>query len=61
VTLGLLSEEEARAARAELEVVIADIEARRGVFAETDHWREWKPDPSWPIPALPDGWDVLAT
>ena len=61
VTLGLLSEEDARAARAELERVIADIEARRGVFAETEHWRAWKPDPSWPIPLLPDDWHVLGT
>ncbi len=20
-------------------------------------WEEWRPDPSWPIPQLPDGWD----
>ena len=20
-------------------------------------WTAWRPDPSWPIPVLPDGWD----
>jgi predicted RNA-binding protein associated with RNAse of E/G family len=59
VQLGLLSEQDATVARAELESAIADIEARRGVFAEAEHWRTWRPDPSWPIPPLPDGWDVV--
>ncbi|MFC1900593.1 DUF402 domain-containing protein [Chloroflexota bacterium] len=22
-------------------------------------WENWQPDPSWPIPVLPDGWDVV--
>ena len=22
-------------------------------------WEDWKPDPSWPIPRLPEGWDVV--
>jgi hypothetical protein len=22
-------------------------------------WRDWVPDPSWAVPTLPDGWDVL--
>jgi len=22
-------------------------------------WEHWHPDPSWPVPVLPDGWDVL--
>jgi hypothetical protein len=22
-------------------------------------WEDWRPDPSWPLPALPDGWDVV--
>ncbi|HYG72601.1 MAG TPA: DUF402 domain-containing protein [Actinomycetota bacterium] len=24
-----------------------------------EDWPEWRPDPSWPMPRLPDGWDVL--
>jgi predicted RNA-binding protein associated with RNAse of E/G family len=22
-----------------------------------DDWENWRPDPSWPVPALPDDWD----
>jgi hypothetical protein len=22
-------------------------------------WEDWRPDPSWPMPALPDGWDAI--
>jgi hypothetical protein len=22
-------------------------------------WEEWRPDPSWQLPRLPDGWDVV--
>lgn len=24
-----------------------------------DGWESWQPDPSWPIPELPDGWNDL--
>ena len=57
VARGFLSAPRAAELRAELVSVITDVEAHRGVFAEP--WRSWRPDPSWPIPSLPDGWDVL--
>ena len=22
-------------------------------------WEDWRPDPSWPVPRLPEGWDVV--
>jgi uncharacterized protein len=22
-------------------------------------WEEWRPDPAWPLPRLPEGWDVV--
>jgi hypothetical protein len=22
-------------------------------------WEDWRPDPSWPVPQLPEGWDVV--
>lgn len=59
VELGYLTRAEADAARREGEAVIADLEARRRPFDE--HWRAWRPDPSWPIPTLPDDWHVLET
>ena len=24
-------------------------------------WTEWEPDPTWEVPALPDGWEQVAT
>ena len=56
VSLGLVDDPDA--VRAEGLAVIADIEARRRPFDEP--WRTWLPDPSWPIPSLPDGWDVVS-
>ena len=40
------------AVRAEAERVLADPPWPTG-------WEEWRPDPSWPPPALPPGWDVV--
>ena len=47
--LGLLDEAEVRA---EAERVLADPPWPTG-------WESWTPDPGWPIPRLPDGWDVV--
>ena len=38
--------------RRELERVLADPPWPTG-------WEEWRPDPSWPAPALPAGWDAV--
>jgi hypothetical protein len=54
---GVLTPAEADAVRREGEAVIEDIEARRAPFNEP--WPEWRPDPSWGMPTLPDDWDVL--
>lgn len=56
---GLLASARAAELRTELEEVIADLEARRGIWAEASSWRAWRPDPAWPVPCLPHGWDVL--
>jgi hypothetical protein len=50
--LGRFTPEEARAIRAEGERVIAAQPWPTG-------WEDWKPDPSWPLPRLPEGWDVV--
>jgi hypothetical protein len=47
--LGLLDGDEVRA---EAERVLAAPPWPTG-------WEAWRPDPSWPAPALPDGWDVV--
>jgi hypothetical protein len=33
--------------------------ARRGAPPFLDRWENWRPDPSWPVPDLPDGWDEI--
>lgn len=42
-------------------------EAERGLRRLIDHeppfdreWSDWRPDPSWPVPELPHGWDRVA-
>jgi hypothetical protein len=49
---GRLTAEQARAIRTEGERVIAERPWPTG-------WEDFRPDPSWPVPALPDGWDRM--
>ncbi|HTJ32558.1 MAG TPA: DUF402 domain-containing protein [Dactylosporangium sp.] len=50
------SAEQAAGIRAEGERVAADVEAGRFPFDGT--WLDFRPDPSWPVPRLPQsGWD----
>jgi hypothetical protein len=57
VELGPFTKPQGAVIRAEAESVIADVEARRAPFDQP--WPDWRPDPSWPIPALPADWDRL--
>ena len=47
--VGLLDEAEIRA---DAETVLAERPWPTG-------WEEWRPDPAWPLPALPAGWDAV--
>ncbi|SIR00368.1 hypothetical protein [Micromonospora avicenniae] len=29
-------------------------------FPEVGDWAAWTPDPSWPVPRLPAGWETVA-
>jgi hypothetical protein len=53
--VGLITGAEAETVWAESRKVIDLLE--RGEAWWTD-WRDWAPDPSWPIPTLPDTWNV---
>lgn len=55
--LGLISDRQARAVRAEGERVVERIRNRASPFS--DGWENWVPDPGWPVPSLPLGWDRL--
>ena len=58
ITRGILTHEEADVIRAEGEQVIAAISARRSPFNEP--WEQWRPDPQWPTPLLPQDWTDLS-
>jgi hypothetical protein len=57
VELGLFSAEQAEAFRAEGERAIERIEAWSAPFGEG--WEDWRPNPAWPLPSLPEGWNRL--
>lgn len=50
VRLGRFKPDEAAAVRLEGERVLEEWPFPTG-------WESWRPDPSWPVPQLPDGWD----
>lgn len=51
VEVGFFGAQQAAAIRAEGERVLAEWPFPTG-------WEEWRPDPSWPVPSLPDGWEA---
>ena len=55
---GIMTPERATMFREEGERAIARLIARREPFNRP--WEEWRPDPAWDAPALPEGWDDLA-
>jgi hypothetical protein len=52
---GWHSADEAAAIRAEGLRVVERIERWEPPFS--DGWERWRPDPDWPVPSLPAGWD----
>ena len=50
--LGILDAEAAAAVRREGQRVVAERPWPTG-------WEEWRPDPAWPLPELPEGWDAV--
>jgi hypothetical protein len=50
--VGLFTSAEVAAIRAEGERVIAGLGTRLPTG-----WEDWRPDPSWALPTLPEGWD----
>ena len=55
--LGWITSDEAASIRAEGERVIERIDRCDRPFCES--WPEWRPDPNWTIPDLPENWAVL--
>jgi len=48
--LGIMTADEGRLAREEAHRVLEEWPFPTG-------WEDWSPDPAWPLPILPDGWD----
>ncbi len=59
VRIGVFSQEEARAIRAEGERVIERFKAGQPPFC--DGWEMWSPPSKWGIPNLHEGWDKIWT
>lgn len=55
VRLGLFTPGQASAFRAEGERALRRILDHESPFDRA--WTGWRPDPSWPVPSLPDGWE----
>jgi hypothetical protein len=56
VDLDMISPQEAKMFRAEGEKALKLLRSGKSVF---NAWEHWHPDPSWPVPILPDGWDII--
>jgi predicted RNA-binding protein associated with RNAse of E/G family len=56
VNLGLLSQEKVNELRSEGEKAVKWLQSGKSPFSG---WEKWKPDPSWQMPVLPDGWDAV--
>lgn len=56
---GRFTPEEAAAIQAEGERMIETIERAEWPFQPI--WNDWRPDPSWSIPAIPSNWDTDST
>ncbi len=56
VRLGVVSSDKADELREEGEKAIRWLQSGKSPFNE---WIHWKPDPSCPIPVLPEGWNIL--
>jgi Protein of unknown function (DUF402) len=58
IALGLIGASEAESVRRSMRMVEERIAARAGVFDGS--LVDWKPEPDWPVPQLPDAWDAPA-
>ncbi|MDP9311232.1 MAG: DUF402 domain-containing protein [Chloroflexota bacterium] len=54
---GRISREQARGLRDAAERILAHIQHGHPFFASG--WEQWAPPANWPIPSLPEGWEVI--
>jgi predicted RNA-binding protein associated with RNAse of E/G family len=56
IKVGLISPEGAKSLYAKGEEIRDLIMSGKSIF---NGWEHWKPDPSWNMPVLPEGWDIF--
>lgn len=56
VSLGLYTPEQAASFYTEGKKAVEWLRSGKSPFND---WVNWCPDPSWPVPVLPDGWDMV--
>jgi uncharacterized protein len=56
VVAGLVSKDQAADLYTEGKAVIDLLQSKKSIF---NGWENWRPDPSWPMPELPVGWDII--
>ena len=54
VSRGFLSDDQVSSIRAEAVRLVRTVESVGPPFC--DGWEKWRPDPSWPVPQLPEDW-----
>jgi hypothetical protein len=54
---GIFDRATAERVREEAHAAIGRIERAEPPFSEP--WADWRPDPAWPTPTLPEGWDRI--
>lgn len=57
VSHGLIDGEEAARVRQDARRMIGQVETNGAPFSEP--WHDWRPEPSWPLSELPNGWNRL--
>ena len=58
VSRGFFGVDQALSIRAEAARMVHTIESVGSPFC--DGWEDWRPDPSWPVPRLPNDWFDVA-
>jgi predicted RNA-binding protein associated with RNAse of E/G family len=56
IALGLFTQDDAASFRSWGERAVEHVLLRLPPFDQP--WEDWRPDPSWPTPELPPGWDI---
>ncbi|WP_438486055.1 cytidylyl-2-hydroxypropylphosphonate hydrolase [Streptomyces sp. S186] len=54
---GLMTDAQAAGVKTAGRAAVAQIAAWRGPFS--DGWEDWRPDPAWDVPSLPEDWERL--